>query len=103
MFQASTILACVLLEYANAEAGTMKYQLPQFLFWLYLWIGLSATAVALATLMILWVKTSFVLPASGQQRKTLLHLIILSIVNLCAVPVWCNFGGLVFFGADGNR
>ena len=42
-------------------------------------------------------------PAVLTWNRALRYLTVLCVVNVCAVAVWFAFGGLVFFGAGGNR
>ena len=104
LLQTAIVLACMALDYANAEAGLLKYRLPQSLFWVYVWIGVGAPGIALVTLVILWAKRSSLWNGiSIANERALRHLIALCVVNVCAVAVWFVFGGLAFFVAGGNR
>ncbi len=104
LVQTAIILACVAIGYANAEAGFLRFRLPPFLFWAYVWVGIGAPGVALATLVVLWAKRSSLwIGASITNKRTLRWLIVLCLVNVCAIAVWFVFGGLVFLGAGGVR
>ncbi len=92
------------MDYANTEAGLLVYRLPEFLFWVYVWVGIGAPGIALVTLVFLWAKRSSLWNgASNTNRRAVRHLIVLCLVNVCAVAIWFVFSGLVFFGAGGNR
>jgi len=92
------------VEYANEKAGLMQYRLPEFLFWVYVWVGIGAPGSAFAILIILWAKRSLLTSATSSAcKRALRHVVALCLVNVCAVALWFAFGGLVFFGAGGSR
>jgi len=92
------------MEHANDAVGYLKHRLPEILFWIYVWVGIGAPAIALITLVILWVKRSSLWNVASSTCKTaLLHLIVLCLINVLAFAVWFVFGSLVFFGAGGSR
>ena len=104
LFQSAIVLGCFALDYANAEAGFMRYRLPQFVFWSYLSVGIGTPAIALATLLALWARRSALWNATNSTNKGSLRLLIFwCVVNVFAFPAWFFFGGIVFFGAGGNR
>ncbi len=104
VLQSVIILACVAMSFANIEAGLLQYRLPPILFWVYLWVGIGAPGIALGTLVFLWAKRSSLWNGTRNTNiGALRHLVVLCLVNVCAIAVWFAFGGLVFFGAGGNR
>ena len=104
LLQTAIVLVCVALGHANSGAGFLQYRLPQFLFWVYVWVGVGAPGTALVTLIVLWARrVSLWNGISDKDKRTLRQLVVLCAVNVCAVVVWFALGGLVFFGAGGNR
>ena len=104
VLQTLIVLVCVAFGHANEQAGLLRYRLPEFLFWVYVWVGVGAPAIALVTLIVMWIKrASLWNGASTAARKALRQLVVLCVVNVCALALWFALGSLVFFGAGGNR
>ncbi len=104
LLEIAIILTCVVLSDLNDKAGYLLHRVPAFLFWVYVWVGISAPIIAITTLITLWAKKKSVWNvASDANKKALRQLIVLCVINACAFAVWFVFAGLVFFGAGGNR
>ena len=104
LLEIAIILTCVVLSDINAKAGYLQHRIPAFLFWVYVWVGISAPIIAITTLITLWAKKKSVWnDASDTNKKSLRKLMVLCVVNACAFAVWLELAGLVFFGAGGNR
>lgn len=104
LLQTAITLASMALGHANAEAGLLKYRLPQFLFWVYVWVGIAAPTIALVTLITLWATENSVgklgRRASGKPRQQMFALCVL---NVGAAVLWFYCSGQVFFAAGGGR
>jgi hypothetical protein len=104
VLQSLIVLLCVAFGHANAEVGFLQYRLPEFLFWVYVWVGVGAPGIALTTLIVIWMKRAALRSGTSKaDRNALRQLIALCVLNVCAIAVWFCFGGLVFLGAGGNR